>query len=214
MIGSHAVQDLLGILAREQLVGVAPDGFGQMGAQHADGIDHGEAASPRALGLVGGNPPSRHAEGRIVRLPAPGRRIDLAHRDGQLAARRQLVARHLHALEQNHVFVRLQGHVVDDAHGSQQKPQVGGELAPDAADALDERGLLAAGDELDQAQPHLHRNRLHAQQGFQVVGGGGRFDAGFQLGGGRFLLPHVPGDIAQTGAHDEEGHHRQPWKSG
>ena len=141
--------------------------------------------------------------GSLVALP-PAERFDFAHGNGQFAAGRQFVAADLRAFEQNHVFVRFQRDVVDDAHGAKKESHVAGQLPANARDTFQERRLLSAAHELDQTQTHFDGQRLHLQQSIDVLFGCGGFQNGFALFGRSLLFLHVPGGRAQTRTHHEE----------
>ncbi len=105
---ADAVEQLFRFLAREELMRVTPDQLRKMRAKHADAVDHRIARVARPVGALRRNPQRGHAERRLPCGCALQRGVRRAHGNGQIAALRQLVARDLHALEQDRIFARAQ----------------------------------------------------------------------------------------------------------
>ena len=134
----HGVEQLLHLLAPEQLVGVPADHLGQVGDHHRRRVDHGVAGELRPLAVLGGDPQRVEAEGGLARGDAGDRGSHRARVDGELAAGAQLTARHLHALQEDHVLARPDLEVVADVDGRDDEAHLEGEVPPQRPDALDE----------------------------------------------------------------------------
>src|SRR5580693_7143888 len=115
---------------------MTPDQFREMRAHNAHRVDDGKALPPRGVRLVGGNPPSGHSERGLFCLFPAGWRVVLAQRYGEFAARWHVVAPNLRALQQHHIFVRLQTHVVDNPDRPEKETDISCELTPDPGDSL------------------------------------------------------------------------------
>ena len=106
-----AIQNILGVLAREQFVRVAADQLRQMRAQNADA--HRPRCIPcdaRMVGVVRRNPQRLESRTPVLApaIPSSGWRRSPPGMNRQLAVLHQLEARDLRALQQHHIFARLE----------------------------------------------------------------------------------------------------------
>ena len=121
------------------------DRLGEVGDDDRLGVDDGPAER-LGLGAPGlGDPHGGQAEGRLGGRDAGelAHRVARVHREvvaGHDAAARDLGAAHAHD-----VLVRVEPDVVADAHGRDDHAELGGDLAPDRADALQQRAAAPAG---------------------------------------------------------------------
>ncbi len=73
----------------------------------------------------------------------------------------------------NHVFARLQLHVVGDVNGGHQEAELQGEVAPQGADALEQLAALRLIDERHQRVTHLQAQFVELEQLLDLLLGAG-----------------------------------------
>ncbi len=158
------VEQQLGVLAREQLVGVLPDGLGQVRDDHRGGVDDRVARGLGSLARGGGDPEGGQAEGRLDRRDAVEGRVGIARIHREQAAGHELAARDLGALDADRVAVRRELDVVADADRGEHQPELRGHLTADERDPLQQLAPLALVDERDQAVADLELEDVERQR--------------------------------------------------
>ena len=189
-----AVEQQLGVLAREQLVGVLADRLRQVRDDHRGGIDDRVARCLGAFAGRGGDPEGRQAEGGLDGRDAVEGGVGIAGIHREQAARHELAARDLGALDADRVAVGGELHVVANADRGEHEAELGGHLPADERDPLQQLASLALVDERDQAVADLEledveRQRVRTDSGLCRAG---RASAAFDSSSSRVTSSAMP----------------------
>ncbi len=141
----------------------------QVGSHHGAGIDHGVAINLGLLPQVVVDPDGGQAKGWVGGGGAGQRGADLAGVDGHPLTRHGFTLTDLHALEPDHVGLRLDLQVVPDVHHRHQKADVLGKFFADAFDPAQQFTVLGAVHQRDQPVADLQTQRVNQRH---VVPGG------------------------------------------
>ena len=132
---SKLIEKILHTAARQQLDGMRPHHFRQVGRERRRGIDHRIARRLGAIAIALFDPARGHSEGGIRRLDARDRLGIVSRRDREGAIRRDVVGRHLLAADPDRITSGPQVEIVADVDQRNDEAELRGELAARRPDA-------------------------------------------------------------------------------
>ena len=215
---------LQGLRAVEQLIGMLFDRLRQVGKHNGQGCDNRIPVDLRHFLVLRQNPAGGDAVGRLHRLNPVNRSRRIGRLQGQIIVHQNLSPGHLLPPDFDHILVGSQRCTVVEADGGDDKAHILGILPAEYHNAADQLAAAFLIHQRDQAVAEFHLDRLHRQEGIdivdvlEVVGFAGRLKlrGGCRLRGGLFLqcllLSELP--VAQEAANTQAAAHQQERRRG